>query len=187
MCILIVTDLHSQQMVLAPLASTVARRQIEAVLCLGDLTIHSPSAGPYTQRFLAACGYDRRPVLCISGNNDDPASLVVLVEAGCLLDNAEQTLASGQRVVGLGYRAGEQPFRPRLAGSILLTHVPPRQGSVPPGLADMPTWHLSGHLHSLERIWQMGQTTVVQVPSAMNLRAAVLDTEARTLQFIDLG
>lgn len=185
MYILVVSDLHSQQKILPALQSTVLRLQPQAVLCLGDLTVAGPAALDYTERFLTACGHPTRPVLAISGNNDDPASLAVLEQAHALVDYTTQQIGD-LGVVGMGYWPPGEPFRPDLAGKILLTHVPPRRWSVPEYVADRPDWHFSGHLHTKAETWQLGKTTVVQVPSAMHLKAVLFEPDAHRVEFIVL-
>jgi Icc-related predicted phosphoesterase len=182
---LVVTDLHSQKDILAPLKATVDQLKPDAVFCLGDLTVEGPDAAPYTQAFLDACGHPKRPVLCVSGNNDDPAGNALLREAGCLLDQRER-LVGDRKVVGLGYAPLTTPYIPDLRGAILLTHIPPRQGTVPAGLTNIPDYHFSGHIHSLARSWKLGKTTVMQVPTAMDHRAALFSLPEGEVEFITL-
>jgi len=185
MSILVITDLHSQQKILRPLEQTIARLQPEAIFCLGDLTVYGPSAGLYTDEFLLACGHPRRSVLVVSGNNDDPMCLAKLEAENCLLDYKEADVA-GTRVVGLGYEPADEPFHPNLEGAVLLSHLPPKQQSLPPGFTGGPKFHFAGHIHSAQKIWQLGATTVVQVPSAMSMRAAILDMDSNQVEFISL-
>jgi Icc-related predicted phosphoesterase len=184
--ILVLADLHSQISLLPAIAQTLTARKPEAVFCLGDLTVNGPSAAPFTTAFLETINPSRQPLLAVSGNNDDLASLALLDEAGCLLDQRERRLGE-YRVIGLGYAPLPSPFRPDLRDAILLTHVPPRPGSVPPGVTNLPRFHFAGHLHWAAKVWSLGATTVVQVPTAMHRRAAFFTLPEGKVEFITLG
>ena len=182
---LVITDLHSQRHVFSPLESALDRLRPDAVFCLGDLTDGVKTAVEYTTDFLNLFEERSLPLLCISGNNDAKKSLEMLDERGVLLDYREREVG-GTRVIGLGYGPSEEPFTPRLAESVLLTHLPPKRNSVPPTVTDVPRFHFSGHFHSRERIWRLSGTWVVQVPTAQNYRAATLRMPRGWVEFIDL-
>lgn len=186
MPILIITDLHSQQKILGPLEKTVNRLQPEAMFCLGDLTVYGESAGLYTEEFLTVCDHAKRPLLAVSGNNDDPVTLAKLDAENCLLDCKERQIGDTW-VVGLGYAPADEPFRPNLEGAVLLSHQPPKRQGLPPGFTGGPRFHFAGHIHSAQTIWRLGNTTVVQVPSAMSLRACLFEPSSGQTRFVMLG
>jgi Icc-related predicted phosphoesterase len=128
---------------------------------------------------------DRTPLFCISGNNDVPQSLKVLEDRGYLIDYQERYIGD-TKVVGMGYAEQEAVFNPDLRDSLLLTHLPPRRRSVPPDVTNVPRFHFAGHYHSRESIWRLNKTFVVQVPTAMNFRAATLRLPKGWIEFIDL-
>jgi len=186
MKILVVTDLHSQQKVLPVLENTFEQTQPDAVFCLGDLTVVGPSAAIYTEEFFFICNKNNRPVIYVSGNNDDPTTIEVMKQNGSLLDYQEQAIDT-MRVIGLGYGPPSEPFTPNLRGAILLTHVPPWPKIVPASVTNVPAYHFAGHLHHFERIWRLGNTMVIQVPTAMNFRAVLFDLSGGSVAFIDLA
>jgi hypothetical protein len=186
MKLLILTDLHSQRHVFPRLTEYLDGNPVEGVLCLGDLTDGARTAVEYTNEFLEIFESRGLPLLCISGNNDARQSLDILEERGYLLDYRERELG-GARIVGIGYRESDAPFHPILKDSILLTHMPPKRNSVPPGVTDVPRFHFAGHFHSREKIWRLASTWVVQVPTAQNYRAATLRLPQGWVEFIDLA
>jgi Icc-related predicted phosphoesterase len=183
--ILIVTDLHDRQSTLEPFAAAIERHRPNAIFCLGDLTERVRRAEAFTHEFLEVAEKSGSPICCISGNNDAPKSLEILKQRGHLIDFQERRIP-GARVVGLGYHEPEQPYELDLGGALLLTHLPPRRNSVPPTVTQLPRFHFSGHFHKSERIWRLRETTVVQVPSAMLGRGALLYLPRGHVEFIDL-
>jgi Icc-related predicted phosphoesterase len=184
--ILIVTDLHDRRTTLAPLAAALERYRPDAVFCLGDLTEHARQAAEFTEVFLETIRKSEAVLFCISGNNDAPVSLEILRRNGVLIDYEERKL-NDTRVIGIGYEPPAEPFNPDLRGSLLLTHLPPKRNSVPDTVIRMPRFHFSGHFHKSERIWRLRETTVVQVPSAMLGRAALLFLPKGHVEFVDLA
>ena len=186
MKIFILTDLHSQTHIFPRLSSALDRLQPDIVFCLGDLTDGKRTAVAYTEAFLTLFEERGLPLLCISGNNDAAKSLSMLEARGCLIDYRERSLGD-IKVVGLGYHASESPFVPDLRDAVLLSHLPPRRNSVPAHVKNIPRFHFAGHFHSRATTWPLGGTTVVQVPTAQDYRAAVLRLPEGVVEFIRFG
>ena len=94
------------------------------------------------------------------------------------------------KVVGIGY-GDDIPTDPHFAaGKILLTHEPPHVATLRNmqtiDFPNAPIIHFAGHLHSLAKIWRLKNSVMVQVPSAMYKKAAILTLPSLHVSFISL-
>ncbi len=192
MKILLLSDLHSSQEALANIDKLMALEHFHIVLCTGDMTNHQDPRGvEYLEHFieLVKTKHNTELKLVFGNNDDDP--VIAYARIRRVLLHFECMNISGERICGIGdfesHPDSHTYQMPDVAGSILMTHRPPLKQLVKSKelslIKGSPTFHLAGHLHSRAETWQLGATTVIQIPAALDGRYATLELPSNKIQF----
>src|SRR3990167_7553133 len=148
MKILAISDLHGRPQPLEYLDQALGRLKPDLVLCTGDITEHRSSALDYLQSFLTLIKKTHgRELFAIHGNNDGVEVFDLLEATGVSLHLKIREFG-GYRFSGIGGwgdlservldQEAAEGFSP--AGTVFLTHVPPRYTEAP--LVNLPLIHL---------------------------------------------
>lgn len=190
MKIFVCTDLHGQRSCLNWLNSHLTQNSYDAVFMLGDLCCSDdPNAVVYASQFIDLINTQfKLPLFVVHGNQESNSVKLLYIKKMVSVHLIEKRLGD-YSVVGIGY-GNTLPTTPAYAkDKILLTHEPPRSAVIRQMeqkgvMPNSPLVHLSGHLHSLARTFELGKTILIQVPSLMSGRAAVLELPSRQVRFI---
>lgn len=195
MKILIVTDLHSQRAILTRLDNHLSAQKYDAVFACGDISDRYDTKDlAYATVFIDLITKNHHlPLFLVHGNNESEAVKLLYQQRGVSVHLHPQKMhAPGSCifvVVGVGY--GEEfPQNTNFAkGKILLTHEPPRADTLRQmekiEFQNAPLVHFAGHLHRIAKIWRLKNSLFVQVPTAQNFQAAVLELPKVQVSFIN--
>jgi Icc-related predicted phosphoesterase len=189
MLVFVCTDLHGQGRTLVSIDRQLNQKKYDAVFMLGDLcNTHDPRALFFAEDFVDLIKKHSLPLFVVHGNQEPESVRLLFQQRGVTVHfNARQL--GPYSVVGVGY-GDTFPLDPDFArGKILLTHEPPRAAMIKQmvkrgSLPNAPLMHLCGHLHQLARVHEIGETLLVQVPSAESGRAAEVDLDQRKITFL---
>ncbi|MFH1448599.1 MAG: metallophosphoesterase family protein [Candidatus Micrarchaeota archaeon] len=209
MDVLALTDVHGNRRVIDRVRMLLAKRSFDAVFLMGDL--NNDGSVSFAQEFVEP--FDR--LYAVPGNMDNPPIVEFLEKGGYSIHNRVKRLG-GWKIAGFGGNnlPDTMPFahsEEEIGGSlrklkidrktILLTHMPPR------GCFDMvdgenigslaireviegkkPFMNICGHIHEHEGEQVIGNTIVVSVGAAKDMRAAIMSINRREVDvdFINL-
>lgn len=209
MKILALSDLHGEEEVLDRLRARSAGRQYDLVLFAGDLTVRGPVSYAEEAVSIFPKSY------AVHGNMDTPDVIEKLRQMGVLI-HGRKVQAGEWNVVGLGgsnptpfgtpSEMSEEQIEAVLAKagvdnfSILVSHPPPygvfdTVGPMHVGSKAVaaiveqkkPLLVICGHIHEHEGKEVLGETLVVKLAPAENLRAAEIEIgDEIEVKFIDL-
>lgn len=191
MKVLVVSDFHNQNSILPKLKNHLEKNKYDLAICPGDITQRQTGNIEYLESFLKIFSEKNLPLYAVHGNNDDEAVQKIMREKGISLHLQEKKVGD-YRLVGIGGWGDleedilEGVSVPKVdEKTILVTHVPPRIREFQ-NLQNAPYIHISGHIHRAQAFEKINSTWLLQTPSAMFGRAAILEPEIPKVEFIDL-
>lgn len=182
--ILLISDLHENRKALSQLNLLLERERFGALIFAGDLTNRSFTALKYAKDFFNIVKDNKVSLFYIHGNNEPREVIDFFKDNECSIHLIPQKY-SGFTIVGIGGFMDEWDSRvaDSIAGSIFVTHYPPRIDRVV--FKNAPAVHISGHLHSREGSKKIQDTIFVSLPSAGAFkRGAILRIPEFKLEFI---
>lgn len=191
MRILAVSDLHSHKPFLPALSHFLEKNKFDLCLITGDFTTRFSDYWPYIKEFEAILDKFNLPWFGIHGNNDPEEIIDYLKESGHNLHFTPH-LFQQYNLVGIGWGEDLPPYDLKLDNNtILLTHQPPQIKDSQflihnKQLTNAPLLHLAGHIHSWAHVTDIGTTRYINIPTAMNNSAAIIDLPSRHVEFISL-
>lgn len=192
MKILVVSDLHGQLKILERIDKKLSLGSFDAVFMCGDLcNAGDPNGLLYAGQFFDIITVDHKLKLFVVHGNQESAAVKLFYQHKDVSVHFKEKSLDKYRVVGVGY-GDVIPQEPDFAeGKILLTHEPPRAEIIRKMVAvgdlpGAPLAHFAGHLHRFERVFNVGKTILVQVPTAQNFRAVEYHPETNKVNFINL-
>lgn len=189
--ILAITDLHMQSRCLEYLDLALGREKPDLVLCAGDITERRSGNVEYLQSFLTLIKKKHATELFSVHGNNDSSEIFDLLEATEVSLHLHMREFRGWRFSGIGGWGDlsetvldtEAALRFDPAGTVFVTHVPPRRDLV---YSNLPLMHLSGHTHSTERVEDIQDVPVVRLKTTMLRRGALITLPDEEVRFIDL-
>jgi len=191
--LLLLSDLHSNKLVLKNLNNYLTKNKFAALICAGDIiSTPDPNKDDFLNSFVyLVCQQHKIPLFAIHGNNEDEANIKFLFSKNVSIHNKAKKLANFT-FFGIG-GSGDEISRDRFARlplekTIFVTHYPPRRlkKSDRQKIRRSPAIHICGHLHGKGRTWKIGKTHVIKLPDAERGGAAILELPDKKVSFIDI-
>lgn len=188
MKILAFSDLHSGPQVLTNLNIYLQKEKFDLALIAGDITNPGSNALEYITALAKIFSRYNLPWLCVHGNNDRQPVIDYLISNHLDLHFHKATFGS-YHLVGIGGWGDElPPYKLKFdEKTIFITHIPPRTNSKPPTLISQPILHISGHIHTWQRFYDIGKTRIINLPSVKFTNTiAIIALPERSVEFISL-
>lgn len=191
--LLAISDLHGRSQCLESLDAAIRREHPDLILCAGDLTEQNPSNVSYLESFLSLIKKQHGlEVFAVHGNND-ATDIFDLLEATGISLHLQIREFGGYRFSGIGGHGdlseqvldeeAARTFNP--AGTVFVTHMPPRATSEP--TSNLPLIHIAGHTHSTERYDGRAAVPLLRLKSAQLGRGALIELPSLRVHFLDLA
>lgn len=190
MKILLLSDLHGHKKTLDKIFALLDKQSFDLAIISGDITNREPFALQYIQKVYELFSSRNIPLYTVHGNNDPP-EVINFLNTHNLNLHYKPAYFSGYQLVGIGGWGDElPPYNFSLdQKTIFVTHIPSSLKStntIPPA-TNQPLIHISGHVHSWQRTYKVGNTTIINVPGAAAIsKAAVLTLPKISIEFIHL-
>lgn len=185
MNILIVSDSHSNLKALDKLDKFLAKnsKNFDLVLCGGDIC--NRGGEEYLEKFLTVFKKHKLSIFTVFGNNDSEKVIDRLNKLDINLHDKIKTFG-GYKFAGMGW--GEKVVSgDKTKDAIFVSHQPPKQSVLQnPNLQNKPLVHISGHWHKVEFFKKVGGVLLIQVPSLMLGKAAILSLPSKIVKFIEM-
>lgn len=194
MDILVLADLHSQYSILRKLDIYLSDNKFGAVFMCGDLCdAHDSNNLKFANDFIDLTTIkNKTPLYAVHGNQETAAVKLLYQQMNVAVHFNPKKLISEKItnwVVGVGF-GDTFPTDPTFAkDKILLTHEPPRAATIKlmqskAYLPNAPLVHFCGHRHNIAKVTKIGETQLIQVPSAQRFRAAICQLPEMKVNFI---
>lgn len=188
--ILVITDLHGQRSILVKLDKYLEKHKYDGVFMCGDLCNSSDLRNlEYAKDFIDLIKKKHHLLLFVVHGNQESKAVKLLFQKEDISVHFKEKKIIGYSVIGVGY--GETyPTDPKFAeGKILLTHEPPRVATIKHmksiiNIPNAPLVHFSGHLHYKKNVHKLGNTLLVQVPTAMQGMGVEFSLPEKKVKFI---
>ena len=186
MKILVISDLHNDQPILRKLDILLGKEKFDLAIIPGDINNPHPNNIDYVEALdNIFIKHDLR-WLAVHGNNDPSEVINYLNKKDLNLHYKPQDIG-GYHLEGIGgWGYDLPPYKLTLdQKTILVTHIPPRNhDSNPPKIQNTPLIHLAGHLHHLQKYYDLTNTLVINIPSAKSTNHyAILNLPNKTPTF----
>ncbi len=210
MDILVLSDIHDSEEALDRVRVLASKRKFDALFIAGDIS--NSGSVEFVKELIAPF----ENIYAVPGNMDRPPVVGLLKENGISVHNKKRKLGkfevagfggSNQTSRNMPFTFTDQEMGEALGKleigrkTILLTHMPPRgcydlvdgenlgSAAIRKIIEDkMPFMSISGHIHEHEGEQMLGDTIVVSVGAAKNLRAGIIKVEKGEVEvdFINL-
>jgi len=195
--ILVLGDIHNSNEALRAINSHLGKFKYDLIICTGDVISRpNKNAADFFKKFIhIVTDLHKTKLYMVHGNNEDE-DMIALMNKKKVLIHLKNKKFKGYKFFGVGGWMDDltdmDKLQKSLKNAILITHLPPKMAPKLPGeqgrqiKGNAPKIHLCGHIHSSGSIWRIGGTLVVKIPSAMYLKAAVLELPEKNVKFINL-
>jgi len=189
MKILLISDLHTQKKALHVLEFFLEKYKVDLVLSAGDIVERTEPTTKYLDQIFNLISKFNLKFIAVPGNNESQESFKKLVKTHSSIHLYPQKFEgyTFYGVGGLGYD-GEFPVKnPQNYRcdhkTIFVSHIPPIIEIIKK-MPQKPSVHICGHLHNLSKSRWIGNMLLINLPSLMLGKAAILELPTRKVKFI---
>ncbi|OQA03755.1 MAG: Calcineurin-like phosphoesterase superfamily domain protein [bacterium ADurb.Bin400] len=220
--IILLSDIHASGKALDSIEQFLQKSQenFSGVIFTGDLLCDGDPA-VFADHFIEFIGRIGQSFLWVSGNNDFGEGYERMRREYLPLDELDEVIINGRRFVGVGGSPllwdldrtdSSATLRNKIAGSVFLSHYPPRGnfqyakidsglspadsntttplpdivGYRPRNITNSPLLHICGHIHSQYGVAHLGQTKIIKLGAANQGHCAILDLASLRVEFLNL-
>lgn len=177
----LISDLHSQKECLKYLEEIISKEKPNGVICSGDITVGDDLM--FLEKVFGLIKENNLEGFFIWGNADKENVQKKILESDYNV-HLKRRIIEGQSVFGLSFLDNYPEFdSTQIKDSIFVTHQPPIKKNLELGSVNTPKFHISGHLHKIATVKKYPSTTHIQVPTLMDGKYALLETNTGKVDF----
>lgn len=180
----LISDLHSRRECPDYLSAIIEKEKPDAVVCSGDITTRNDTE--YIKKIFEIINRASLTGFFVWGNSDENDVIEEIVKSTFNIHLNKKSYG-GYDFFGLSYLDDYPAFdTSEIKGSIFVTHRPPIKANLEIESPNAPLIHISGHLHKPAFVKKYPSTTHIQVPTLMDGRFGILETDEMTVRFKNL-